>query len=285
MTVLFFIICLAFLLLLVAIWASLVTYSFFWYENAWNARLAPDGGAKLRRMVLSGLLSSIASVSLIMVCYPFGSIRRLWTPKHISAGRPVVILTHGLYHNASAWLLLRTRLRKAGFQNIFLMNYGSFFTSFEQTLIKFEEFIADVRRAVPDQPIYLIGHSLGGLLSRAYAERSHGGAIPAAVITLGTPHQGSKVAAFGPGKLASSLLYRGPLFTELESLGPARLPCTGVALFSPVDNMVLPSEALKAPHPGWVYFQTGPLSHTAMLYSKSTANKVIEILQDKTPAQ
>ncbi|MGA2402184.1 MAG: alpha/beta fold hydrolase, partial [Syntrophobacteraceae bacterium] len=191
MTALFLLICMTCVLLLVVIWASLVTYSFFWYENAWSARLAPDGGAKLRLMILTGLLSSITSVSFIMVCYPFGSIRRLWAPKHICAGRPVIILTHGLYHNASAWLIFRSRLRKAGFENIFLMNYGSFFTSFEQTLKKFEKFIADVRRAVPDQPVYLIGHSLGGLISRAYAEKSHGGAIPAAVITLGTPHQGS----------------------------------------------------------------------------------------------
>jgi hypothetical protein len=49
--------------------------------------------------------------------------------------------------------------------------------------------------------------------------------------------------------------------------------------------MVLPSDALKAPYPGWVYYQTDPLSHTAMLYSKSIANKVVEILQGKTPAQ
>ncbi len=205
---------------------------------------------------------------------------RFWTPKDLCATEPVIILTHGLYHNASAWLLFRSRLRKAGFKNIFVINYRSFFTSFEKTVKKFEEFVADARQAVPDQPVYLIGHSLGGLLSRVYAERAKEGAIPAAVITMGSPHQGSKVAAFGPGKLASSLLYRGPLFTELEC-GMPRLPCNGVALFSPVDNMVLPSEALKAPYPGWVYYQTGPLSHTAMLYSKSLTAKVIEILQGK----
>ena len=273
------------LLLLVAIWASLVTYSFFWYENAWSAGLAPDGGTKLRWMVLSGLLSSIASVFFIFICYPLGAIGRLWAPKDVHAGKPVIILTHGLYHNASAWLLFRRHLRKAGFKNIFVMNYLSFFTSIEQTLKQLEEFISHARQRVPDQPVYLIGHSLGGLLSRFYSEQSRGEAIPAAVITLGTPHQGSKVAAFGLGRLASSLLYRGPVFTERESLRPEGLPCTGVALFSPVDNMVLPFEALKAPYPGWVYYQTGPLSHTAMLYSKSTAGMVIEILQGKTPAQ
>jgi pimeloyl-ACP methyl ester carboxylesterase len=267
-------------LLLVSICLSLATYSFFWYENAWRAPFAPDLGAKPGWMVLSGLLSSIVSMAFIMVSYPFGLFRRFWTPKQICAAGPVIILTHGLYHNASAWLLFRSRLRNAGFKNVFAMNYWSFFTSFEKTLEKFENFVAEARKAVPDQPVYLIGHSLGGLLSRVYAERARDGAVPSAVITMGSPHQGSKVAAFGIGKLASSLLYRGPLFTELES-GPPRLPCYGVALFSPVDNMVLPPEAMKAPYPGWVYYETDPLSHTAMLYSGSVARKMIEILQGK----
>ncbi|MGC9965196.1 MAG: alpha/beta fold hydrolase [Syntrophobacteraceae bacterium] len=277
MSALFLLIC---LLVLVSVWASLVTYSFFWCENAWRARLAADPGSKLKSMVLAGLLSSIASVLFIIVSHPLGMIRRLWLPGDISDGRPIIILTHGLYHNASAWLLLRTRLRKAGFKNIFVMSYGSFFTSFEKTLKKFEDFVADARHAVPNQPVYLIGHSLGGLLSRVYAERSKGPAIPAAVITLGCPHQGSKIAAFGLGRLASSLIYRGPLFAEIEA-GPARLPCNGVAIFSPVDNMVLPSEAMRVPYPGWVYFETDPLSHTAMLYSKSTAKKVVEVLREE----
>jgi len=160
------------------------------------------------------------------------------------------------------------------------MHYRSFFTSFEQTLKKFQDFVVDAGRASPNLPIYLIGHSLGGLLCRIYAENSRD-SVPSAVITLGSPHQGSKLAALSPGKLASSLIYRGPLFAAIEA-GPARLPCTGIAVFSPVDNMVLPSEALKVPYPGWIYFETRPLSHTALLFSKSTAQKLIEILQQET---
>jgi triacylglycerol esterase/lipase EstA (alpha/beta hydrolase family) len=215
-----------------------------------------------------------------MVTYPLGLFRRFREPKEISASAPVIILTHGLYHNASAWLFFRNRLRTAGFKNIFIMNYRSLFTNFVKTIGKLEKFVADARRAVPNQPVYLIGHSLGGLLSRVYAERADGEALPAAVITLGSPHQGSKLAAFHIGKLASSLLYRGPLFTELES-GAARLPCAGTAFFSLVDNMVLPYEAMKVPYEGWVYRETRPLSHTSMLYSKSVTKEVIDVLRGK----
>jgi len=272
--------CLVRFLLFVSIGASLATYFLFLYENAGSDRFGPDQGNKPRLMVLSGLFSSIVSIVFILVSFPFGLFRRFWEPKDISASEPVIILTHGLYHNASAWLLFRGFLRKAGFKNVFVMNYGSLFSSFENTLKKLERFVADATKAVPNQPVYLIGHSLGGLLSRVYAERARDGAIPAAVITIGSPHQGSKVAAFGLGRLAKSLLYRGCLFSELEC-GTPRLPCSGFALISPVDNMVLPSEAMKAPYPGWIYYETAPLSHTAMIYSNSVAKKVIEILQSK----
>ena len=100
---------------------------------------------------------------------------------------------------------------------------------------------------------------------------------PATVITLGTPHQGTKVAAFGIGKLALSLLYRGPLFVELER-DSRRMPCPAFAFFSPVDNLVIPTEGLKAPYPGWEHRETKPLSHVAMLYSPSTARAVIDLL-------
>ncbi len=274
MSVLFLLIAVLFLF---SISAALVTYAFFWYENAWRARCSPEG-ARLGATLLSGLLSSFISVVFIILSYPLGFLGSLWKPEKVLAPGPVIVLTHGLYHNASGWLLFSKRLRKAGFKNIFFINYGSFFTSFENTFEKFEKFIADVSLSAPDRPFYLIGHSLGGLLSRVYAERACGGLVPAGVITLGSPNRGSKLAAFGLGELASSLIYRGPLFTRIES-GSARLPCPGLALISPADNMVLPYEAHMVPYEGWAYCQTSPLSHTAMLYSQSVARKVIEFLE------
>ncbi len=270
---------LAYLLLIFPFWTSFTTYSFFWYENAWKAGNSPDG-QRLGRALLVGVISSIASVIFILATFPLGYFKKLWKPESPIAPGPVIVLTHGLYHNASAWLLFSRHLRKAGFQNIFVLNYGSFFTDFEKTFEKFATFASEASRAAPDRPFYLIGHSLGGLLSRVYAERSIGGRAPAAVITLGSPHQGSKLAAFGPGKLASSLLYRGPLFTKIESEA-ASIPCPGFALTSPVDNMVFPREAERVPYEGWEYHQTRPLSHTAMLYSRSAARKVIEIIQSR----
>ncbi len=268
---------LVFFLLLLPIWASLTTYSFFWYENGWKNGRTPEG-EKLAEMAFRGFLSSLASLAFITLTYPLGFINKNRFKPQVLAPGPVFILTHGLFHNASGWLLFSKHLRKAGFKNIFLMNYGSFSTSFENTYEKFEKFVLDVSSRAPGRPIYLIGHSLGGLLSRVYAERARGENIPAAVITLGSPHQGAKLAALAPGKLGSSLIYHGPLFERIESEATG-LACPGLALISPVDNMVMPFEAHMVPYEGWVYSQTSPLSHTAMLYSKPVAQTVIEFVK------
>jgi pimeloyl-ACP methyl ester carboxylesterase len=265
----------------VLIAASLFTYAVFWYENAAPDRSLRISGKYLPFVVLRGILSSIATLFLASALYPYGLLRPSWKPKTLSPDQPVIILVHGLYHNSSAWLPFLCRLKSAGFHNVYAFSYGSFFTSFEASFRKLERFLASVRRDITNQPIILIGHSLGGLLSRVYAERAQTVDIPELIITLGTPHQGSKMAAFGVGKLAGSLAFRGPLFTEIEK-GPSHLPCPGVAFFSPADNLVLPSEALRAPYPGWLYEETAPLSHIAMIFSNGVTRRVIEVIREQS---
>nr|AKJ87231.1 hypothetical protein [uncultured organism] len=266
--------CLIYLVLAVSVAVSLVAYSFFWFENSASFRL----GKRPYSELLKGFLSGILSLPIVIVCYPLAWFGKLQRPKTVSSSEPAIILTHGLYHNASAWILFKRRLNKAGFSNIFLMDYGSFFTSFENVMEKFELFVSEVRKAAPGQPLVLIGHSLGGLVSRVYAEKASEEEAPSAVITLGAPHQGSKMTAFGPGLLASGLVYRGPLFEELEGMA-RRVPCPAIALYSPVDPLVLPEEGLRARYGGWLHCETAPVSHVSMLFSASVSRQVIDQLK------
>ncbi|MCE5334575.1 MAG: alpha/beta fold hydrolase [Desulfobacteraceae bacterium] len=263
--------CVIFLLFAVSVAVSLFAYTFFWFENSASFR----SGKRSFIELLGGFFSGIFSLPMVIVCFPFGWTGKLQRPKSVSSSEPVIILTHGLYHNASGWALFKRRLHKAGFNNIFLMNYGSFFTSFENVLEKFEGFVSEVRQSTPGQPLILIGHSLGGLVSRVYAEKANEQEAPLAVITLGAPHQGSRMTAFGPGQLASSLVYRGPLYEELERMG-REIPCPAIAFYSPADALVLPEEGLKAPYGGWIHCETAPVSHVSMLFSASVSRQVID---------
>jgi len=122
-----------------------------------------------------------------------------------------------------------------------------------------------------------VGHSLGGLVARAWFQDGARGRAPAGVVSLGTPHRGSKMVAFGIGALAKSIGFGEPLFERLNRV-EAPPACGATAVFSPTDNLVLPPESLRPPA-GWDSYETSPMSHIAMLYSKEVAGKVVEIVE------
>jgi triacylglycerol esterase/lipase EstA (alpha/beta hydrolase family) len=260
---------------------SLLTYAFFWYETANSAHrqyLENLSNGRPARLLVKAICSSYFSLLMTVALYPSVLFRRLRQPGiDPDCVAPPIILVHGLYHNPSAWTLYRRWLTAAGFSNIYLFGYSSWNQDFFDLVKRLEELIVRVKERLPDRPPILIGHSLGGLLARACVQSTGESFHLSGVITLGTPHQGSKLAALGVGKLAKSLIYRGPLIKELDQGAPrTNTPC--VALYSPVDNMVLPNHSLQIAMAGWIHQETAPVSHVAMLFHKRTAELTIEYL-------
>ena len=270
------------LLIVVPLGITLLTYAFFWYETASSAHrqyLEELSNGRLGRLLSKGILSSHLSMLATLLLYPSGLWRRLWQPRlDPDCPRPPVILIRGLYHNVSAWTLFRRRLHAAGFANLYFLGYSSWNQTFPALVMRLEQLLAEVRERYPDHPPILIGHSLGGLLSRACAQPLESPARLAGVVTLGTPHKGSKFAALGLGKLAKSLIYRGPLIAKLDE-GKRKAAIPSVAIYSPIDNMVLPNQALQTTEAGWVHQETAPISHVAMLYHRQTAQLVLDYLK------
>ncbi len=258
-----------------------LTYAFYWYETVngpHRTRLTDLSGGYPAVWVLRGMLSGVVAVAIVIVTFPFGWMRRRKDPATWAGDQPPVLLVHGLYHNPGAWLLYHGWLRRGGYRDVDTFGFSSWGRSFD-------DLTGDLSRAIDDlcskagQPVIVIGHSLGGLLGRACAQRPENRHRIAALVTLGSPHQGSKLAALALGSLGRSLLFRGDVIATLErgSL-PASLPC--LAVVSPVDNMVLPNEALHVRNGEWTYHETGPISHVSMLYHAPTARQVIAFLDD-----
>ena len=261
------------LVILFPLGIALQTYAFFWFETAGSAHrryLEDLSNGRPGRLLMKGILSCYLSMLLTIALYPTSFWRRLRQIRARLPNAPSLpsFWFTACYHNVSAWTLYRRWLKAAGFTNIHVMHYSSFNRTFDQLLENLGQLVAEVRRRFPDKQPILIGHSLGGLLSRAFVQSEENSTKIGGVITLGTPHQGSKMAALGPGRLAQSLIYRGPLIEAMEKDGAMDTPPPCVVLYSPIDNMVLPNHALQTTTAGWVHQETSPISHVAMLYHK-----------------
>ena len=270
-------------LIVVFLFFPLMTYIIFWYDtgnSSYRDELAKESGGKITSWILRGFLSSILSQIIVISSFPLAFVKSLWQPTlSDNTSSPPVILIHGLYHNASAWIFYRRWLRRAGYQRVYLFNYNSLKSTFWEISSQLDKWMLETARSFPGEAVLMIGHSLGGVLAKVYAGRKDGDQRLAvrAVVTLGSPHKGSRMVVFGIGGLAKSLAFGSTLIRELEQIKiPSELECT--AIYSPVDNMVLPTESLKAP-PGWNEERTGPICHVSMLYHWATFKQVLKCLK------
>lgn len=254
----------------------------FWYEslNSPDARLqTPRPGFVICVRVF---LTCLVSFCLYALLFPFGPLaKRPPAPRREEgAPKPPLILIHGLYNDGSAWLWLSHKFTAEGHPvSVFL--YATRNATPESAAEKLEAHIRQVEDIHGEQPL-LIGHSLGGVIARCWLARDAGNASRLkGLITLGTPHHGSKLAVLGPGMMAATLIPGSPTLRALEAAPRPDLPC--LALASPVDGLVLPPAAL-APPEGWRLRLLPPCGHFSMLYNPAVLRILLEELRAFAPA-
>lgn len=259
---------------------ALITFVLYWYETANGAALEVlrrRSGNRTGHWVLQGFLWAVIAQTLAFLTFPLGLMpRRKDVPQGIRPSDPIVIAIHGLYHNRSAFVFLERALKRAGVRDVRMWGYSSWGTDFFTLGERLARDLETLHRDCPSRPILLVGHSLGGLLARCAAATVDPGTV-AGCLTLGTPHQGSRLAVFAVGTLGRSLGYRSPLIEKIEQAENRRprLRAPFLALASPVDNMVLPTEALVPATSHWQVQWTPPMSHVALLYHPAALKAVV----------
>ncbi len=200
------------------------------------------------------------------------------TPKPLAGtGRPVVLI-HGWGMNRAVMWPLAARLRRAG-RAVYSVSYQSTGPDMGRKAREVAHYLRQVLLLTSAERVDVVGHSLGGLVIREVARFEDGLDYLGNVVTLGSPHRGTKVALLGTGELPP-LVRPGSQYLERLADGddvPQRLHFTSI--YSTFDAMVFPTE--NAHYPGAFNVEVGLLGHSALLFSERVAGLVLENLDYK----
>lgn len=186
--------------------------------------------------------------------------------------RPPVLLIHGYLHDASVWFYHRRRLLKAGYSVYTLSlfpTFGSLNAYAEQIRAKREEIAQKEGR----RPLFLIGHSMGGIVASWYAMTRADPREIGAVITLGSPLHGTWAAHFGVGENTRQMERSSPFIQELgrhfqENKGRISFFHIG----SKNDHLVMPYNSAFSGE-GESCLLEG-IGHVTLLFSEKVAKKM-----------
>ncbi|MDF3291088.1 esterase/lipase family protein [Streptomyces silvisoli] len=165
------------------------------------------------------------------------------------SGPPPVLLLHGFVDNRSVFALLSRSLRRHGWTTVQALNYSPLTGDVRDAAALLGQQVERLCELTGHQRIDIVGHSLGGLVARYYVQRLGGDARVRTLITLGTPHSGTRVIPFAsPHPLIRQMRPNSELLREL---GKPAIGCRTrfVAFWSELDEFMVPAETARLDHP------------------------------------
>lgn len=190
-----------------------------------------------------------------------------------AAGQPV-LLVHGLGDNRSAFTLLRRTLRRRGFGRIVTVNYSPLTSDVRRAAADLARQVERICQQSGYEQVFLVGHSLGGIIARYYVQCLAGDVRVSTLVTLGSPHAGSQLARMAPLLVGRQLRPNSDLMRELA--GPARCSTRFLAIYSDRDEVVVPNSSARLEHPDLVVstLKVHGVGHLSLLVNSTVAHAI-----------
>lgn len=195
-------------------------------------------------------------------------------PRRVPEGGRVVAFVHGYGAAGAVFEPLRRRVENELGLPTIDFTYGSMW-SFERVTSALAEELARLTR--DGREIDLVGHSLGGLVSRWWTQEMGGAPHVRRIVTLATPHAGTASARLAPGPLRAVLLPESPVVRRLAAGRSRAAAIDHTALVAGADLMVTPPASAAALRDAEVRWFDG-LGHNAMLFAPAVHDAVLDAL-------
>ncbi len=213
-----------------------VQFAFGAWFRSQEAPQARDGLAATLRAWAVEIGASLRTFFWALIRYADAPL-----PSAVHGTRAPVLLVHGYLCNRGIWRAFATWLAARG-HPVESVNLEPVFGTIDEYLPIVAEGVRRLRQRSGHDRIAIIGHSMGGVVARAYLTREGAGGV-CSVVTLGSPHAGTWCARLGYGRNVAQL---APGSSWLDALA-ARETAAGGARFttiwSPQDNIVMPQQA------------------------------------------
>ncbi len=222
--------------------------------------------AKRSHIVTREIVAHLATFLL----FPFG-VKHTKRRTARQKDQRTIVLIHGYLGNRSSFLPLAAYLKLKGAGKVLTFNY-KWNTGPEQAAKELKAFL---KNHVRGGRIDLVGHSLGGIISRIYLQELGGSRRVDRCITLGTPHEGTYNAYWVASKVGDSLRPNSRLLKRLKATRAVAANVRFCAIVGGSDNVVLPR--IFAANGGDVVYLPN-VGHLGILFSPAVFRAVTERL-------
>lgn len=256
-----------------------VTYS-AWLVERKEAAVVPRrlGAAEIVRLNATAI-SEFWCAFVLFLLHPLG-----WVDpppiktREIQRGKRPILLVHGYLQTRSNFVLLGPRLLAAGLGPVYTINLRPWNAGLVPQARIVSDYIDEILRATRCRDIDVVAHSMGGLIARIADPPRPGVARRRRIrrlVTLGTPHGGTKLAHVTPGDAARDMLDGSPVLRALPTPAPGMI----VAISSEHDAVILPPEHARIGPCGRDVI-VSHVGHFSLLLDANVADEVLKALAE-----
>ncbi len=179
-------------------------------------------------------------------------------------GQLPVVLVHGIFCNGGYWRPLIRYLHKRGITHCYAINLEPPLASINRYARDLAQYVEDVCAAARAEKVVVVGHSMGGLVGRAYVQRYGGEKRVARLVTVATPHRGTYLAYCAAGQNAQQMRPDSAWLEALNAEPPKPVPIVSISSID--DSMVAPQDSAQLPDARNHILHS--LGHIAVLYAR-----------------
>ncbi|MGW0628699.1 esterase/lipase family protein [Streptomyces sp. NPDC002758] len=254
---------------------------------------------RLAGLSLTLLKATALEVTILaghLLLYPTGIIQERRSPDRalpapdgtaqlpLQTGTPVVLL-HGFIDNRSTFVLLRRNLAQHGGQRVESLNYSPLTCDIRTAAELLGRHIEEICARTGSPQIDVVGHSLGGLIARYYVQRLGGDLRVRTLVTLGTPHSGTRVAPLADAHPIVRQMRPGSEVVEELARPAPGCRTRFVSFWSDLDELMDPLENARLDHPDLLAqnVQVSGIGHLALPVHPAVAAGIRQALDSELP--